>query len=60
MNNHGVSKLTVTDVQNWSVSKQRSDGRWLPDRPIGSSNIFRRIKYSWLVFTGKADVLIWE
>lgn len=35
------------------------DGRWVPARPHGFSSIWYRIKAAWLVWTGRADALIW-
>lgn len=34
-------------------------GTWVPARPLGFSSWSFRIKAAWLVFTGKADALIW-
>ena len=34
-------------------------GQWIPARPLGFSSWSYRIKAAWLVFTGKADALIW-
>lgn len=35
------------------------DGRYVPARAIGFQSIRYRIKATWLVWTGKADALIW-
>lgn len=35
------------------------DGKWVPSRPLGAVGIKARIKAAWLVFTGKADAVIW-
>ncbi len=32
---------------------------WAPARPLGFFSIGNRLKCAWLVFTGKADALIW-
>lgn len=32
------------------------DGEWVPARPLGG---MVRFKAAWLVFTGRADALIW-
>lgn len=39
-----------------------ADGRWVPARPYGWQGIClrARLKAAWLVFTAKADVLMWE
>lgn len=34
-------------------------GKWYPARPIGFFSLTYRIKAAWLVFTGKADALLW-
>jgi hypothetical protein len=34
-------------------------GHWVPARPLGLASIINRIKCAWLVFTGKADAVIW-
>ena len=38
-----------------------SDGKnWVPARPLGFASIGQRIRAARLVFTGKADAVIWE
>lgn len=37
----------------------RIDNMWQPCRPIGPTWLSNRIKAAWLVFTGKADAVIW-
>lgn len=32
---------------------------WVPVRPITISDIRTRMKAAWLVFTGKADAVVW-
>jgi hypothetical protein len=39
-----------------SVRVQGPNGGWVPARAYGLSN---RWKAAWLVFTGKADALVW-
>lgn len=34
-------------------------GRWMPCRCIGWEGLPYRLKAAWLVFTGKADAVIW-
>jgi len=36
------------------------DGIWCPARPAGYASFLNRFKLAWLVFTGKADALIWH
>lgn len=35
------------------------DGRWVPARPCGYSSPIERLKAAWLVWSGRADALIW-
>ena len=34
-------------------------GRWLPARPEGYFSLQSRVRAAWLVFTGRADAVIW-
>ena len=43
-----------------SNSTQLSNGRWVPARPLGWSSPLKRLRYAWMVFTGKADAVLWE
>lgn len=38
------------------VSCGLPDGRWVPARPLGG---WGRWRAAWLVFTGRADALVW-
>lgn len=44
------------------TAKEISPGKWVPCRTLGYQGLclFMRLKRAWMVFTGKADVLIWE
>lgn len=35
------------------------DGSWPPARPLPYETMFGRWKAAWLVFTGRADALVW-
>lgn len=35
------------------------NGKWVPARPLGYMSFPHRLKCAWMVFTGKADVVIW-
>lgn len=35
------------------------NGKYVPARPSGYYSLRYRLKAAWLVFTGKADALIW-
>lgn len=36
------------------------DGRWVPARALGFMSWRSRWRAAWLVFTGRADAVIWE
>lgn len=36
------------------------DGRWVIARPLGFQSLWHRLACTWLVFTGKADALVYE
>lgn len=40
---------------------RRPDGSrvWVPARPEGYASILVRFRAAWLVFTGRADALVW-
>lgn len=40
-------------------SQTEIKGRWYPSRPEGFASIWYRIKATWLVWTGRADALVW-
>lgn len=48
--------------ERYSVSAQ-INGKWVPARPLpfyyGLYSVVHRLKLSWMVFTGKADVVTW-
>lgn len=33
---------------------------WIPARPLGYPSLKDRLRATWLVFTGKADALLWR
>lgn len=35
------------------------NGKWVYARPIGYFSILHRIRLAWMVFTGRADALLW-
>ncbi len=35
------------------------NGQWVPARPLGFASPWYRWKAAWLVFTGRADALVW-
>ncbi len=46
--------LTVTASLSTEINQ-----RWVPMRPMRGIGVKDRIKAAWLVFTGKADAVIW-
>lgn len=52
--------FTVEDVQKIrSTVAVKINGNYVPARPLGFQSVFARFKCAWLVFTGRADALIW-
>lgn len=52
--------LTPEFVRGLSHISCSPDGRnWYPARPLAFASVFYRLKATWLVFTGRADALIW-
>lgn len=47
--------------KDWPICS-RDDKHWSLGRPLGLQGLFliKRLKSAWMVFTGKADVLIWN
>ena len=62
MLNKAPTKYTLAELMD-EVKKGTNishDGdRWVPARPEGYFSPYRRLKYAWKVFTGKADIVIW-
>lgn len=57
----GVTVWLLADLFKFAntCSTRLPDGRWVPARPLGWDNIPMRCRAAWLVFTGRADVVIW-
>ena len=52
-----MSPNWVNSLEEWQSS---NDGEnWVPSRAVGFASPWYRIKAAWLVFTGKADALVW-
>lgn len=49
----------IESIANPTCQVGLPDGRYVPARPYGLQTIGRRIRATWLVWTGKADALIW-
>lgn len=54
----GINHITAYQIKHWE-NDVNIHGKWTPARPYGRTGLFRRIKSAWMVFNGKADVLIW-
>ena len=58
----GVILMTpnwIRSIANPDVSTGLADGRWVPARPIAFQSLRERIRATWLVWTGRADALVW-
>ena len=49
----GAVTLTKNDTQ------ANINGNWVPARPIGLQSFRSRLRCTWMVFSGKADALVW-
>lgn len=54
----GTSVLKVEELKDWNIDI-KIDDVYVPARPIGYLDFMSRLKIAWMVFTGKADALIW-
>lgn len=62
MKNPSVYKLvSLKDIFDPTASKAQAEinGKWVPARPIGLFSLQERIRIAFMVFTGKADALVW-
>lgn len=41
------------------VTMTEIDNKWLPARPLGYYSLRSRLRLAYMVFTGKADALLW-
>ncbi len=57
-----TSIVSINSILKFATGTQTqvSNGKWVPARPCGFSSWRNRLHATWLVFTGKADALIWE
>lgn len=51
--------VSFAQVNEAESSRAFISGRWVPVRPLGYFSLGNRFKCAWLVFTGKADALVW-
>ena len=52
---------SADQITAWDVQSCGKDGLWTQARPVSwpGINLRKRISAAWIVFTGRADVLIW-
>lgn len=56
----GVTVWQLADLKHHCKFTQANVNEcWCPARPIGWTDVRRRLKAAWLAFTGRADVVIW-
>lgn len=53
------SIIQLNDLMEMDWPQEKINGRWSMLRPMGFYSIKHRVRCAWLVFTGKADVLLW-
>jgi hypothetical protein len=47
-------------IRTGETQTEYAPGKWGPARPLGFFSLRSRLRAAWLVFTGKADAVIWE
>ena len=52
-----LSSLTGKEAQ--EGAQACINGQWVPARPLGYYSFKNRLKCAWMVFTGRADALVW-
>ena len=60
--NSGVIEMTPEWVKQIVTGPHCStnDGKtWVPARPIAFQSVRERVRATWLVWTGRADALVW-
>lgn len=53
-----MSDKWLQDIRNTSCEPVPNEG-WVPARPLGFASFRSRLRAAWLVFTGRADALVW-
>lgn len=53
--------FSADEIKTWDVQTKGKNGLWTQARPESWTglNLKRRLSAAWMVFTGKADVLVW-
>lgn len=53
--------IRIDNLKNYNDTQHKTkNGEWVPARPVGFPSIKQRLLATWLVFTGKADALLWK
>lgn len=60
MKDPNIIRLSPEWVQSLDECRSSNDGKhYVPARAVGFASIVYRFRAAWLVWTGKADALIW-
>lgn len=53
--------FSADDIKGWTAQGKGKNGLWTQARPMSYSglNLKRRLSAAWMVFTGRADALVW-
>ena len=53
--------FSADQIRTWDVQRKGSNGLWTLARPLcwPGINLRKRLSAAWMVFTGRADVLVW-
>ena len=54
-----LESVQFTQDRERAVTMIRHAGGYIPARPMGYASYKQRFKCAWMVFTGKADALVW-
>lgn len=54
-----LESVQFTQDRERAVTMIRHAGGYIPARPMGYASFKQRFKCAWMVFTGKADALVW-
>jgi hypothetical protein len=52
--------IHINSLAEGPQTQKEIGGRWVAARPEGFGSIWYRLRATWLVFTGRADALIWH
>jgi len=54
--------FSADQMKSWDAQTEFRAGAWTQARPMSRPgiNLLQRISTAWMVFTGAADVLIWQ